>query len=159
MDSKQIFEKILYGINRIDIGRFDYHYIPFKSDFTKAILNSIIQTCESLQLDYRVEFQVDVSDEILKKYKRKKRAFTDVVIFNNEYKHIAIEIDSSFKKWSYKKLEILSEKGFDSFWLIWKRKTPGRELKWRVPSDIEFSNNSIRIHTHTFFAKEERTTP
>jgi hypothetical protein len=161
MTSKRIIEIILNDISNLNIGRFDYYYIPHRSDFTRAITKSIVDTCSKLDLEIILEYNVEVSEDILKDYKRLKNGYTDVVIRNDLDKDIAIEIDSSFKKWSYKKLEILNKKGMYSTWFVWKRKVPGKELKWKDPIELGFTNEKIHLMTHTFYADEEKlhTTP
>lgn len=157
MSSDEIFEKILEGIYSIDIGRFDYNYIPLKSDFTRAITQSITHSCKKLNLKYKLEFEFEFSDEIKKDFKRKGNlGYTDIVIFTENGNNIAIEIDSSFKKWSFKKLELLSQQNFDPYWFVWKRKTPGRNIKWKNPREIGFAEKPVKISTYTFIADEEK---
>ena len=157
MSSDEIFEKLLEGIYSIDIGRFDYNYIPLKSDFTKAITQSIVYSCKELNLKYKLEFEFGFNDEIKKDFKRKGNlGYTDIVIFIDNGNDIAIEIDSSFKKWSFKKLELLSNQNFDSYWFVWKKKTPGRNTGWKNPREIGFDKRTVKISTYTFMADEEK---
>ncbi|SHN08374.1 hypothetical protein [Polaribacter sp. KT 15] len=157
MTSDEIFEKLLEGIYSIDIGRFDYNYIPLKSDFTKAITNSIVNSCKALNLKYKLEFEFVFNDDVKEEFKKRGNfGYTDIVIYNKEGKDIAIEIDSSFKKWSFKKLDLLREQEFDSYWFVWKRKTPGRNIKWADPLEIGFDRQTVKICTYTFIADEEK---
>ena len=69
MTSKKIVEVIMNDVSNIDIGRFDYNYIPLRSDFTQAITQSIVDTCSRLGLQVILEFNVDVSEGVLKEHK------------------------------------------------------------------------------------------
>lgn len=155
INCRNLTQEILIDITNIDIGKFDYYHIPHKADFTKAITKSIVLTCKRLNYDVKLEYKIRNADKIINRYKNLNNAYVDVIVYKNGIELLAIEIDSSMKKWSYKKLEILNAQGINTLWFVWKRKTPGRKLKWRSPSDVGFNNKNIPIYIHTFIALEE----
>ncbi len=157
LTSNEIMNQIMDDIEKIDIGRFDYHYIPLKSDFTKTMTASILQTSKRLNLRVVPEVEFEMPEIFRKTYKRKYGGIVDFIIINPNGKDIAIELDSSNKKASYGKLQVLSEKGYDTFWIVWNRNTSGKPYPSSYKNDhsaknleLGFTNENVNILRHTF---------
>ncbi len=150
--SKEIVEILLEDINKIDIGRYDYYYIPFKSDFTKAMSLSIKETCNRLNLRVVPEVNVEMPEHVRNTHHRKIGGIVDFIIINPNGKDIAIELDSTHKIFSYRKLEVLSDKGYDAYWIVWKRNTNGKVHPPYNNKELGFNNENVNIVRHTFHA-------
>ena len=152
LTSKEIVKLILEDFKKIDIGRYDYYYIPYKSDFTKAMSLSIRETCKRLKLRVVQEVDIKMPEHIRIEHKRKNGGIVDFIIINPNGKDIAIELDSYHKNYSYKKLEVLDERGHDSFWLVWSRNHNGKAKDPHNNKELGFINENVNIVRHTFHA-------
>ncbi|MCP9199014.1 hypothetical protein MKO06_03780 [Gramella sp. GC03-9] len=158
LTNQEIMELIMNDIERIDIGRFDFIFIPNKSDFTKAMTASIIETCKKLNLRVVQEVEIEMPDYLQKMHKRKSRfGVVDFIIINPNGKDITIELDSSNKLYSYKKLEVAQDLGNEAFWIVWKRNTSGKPYRSSYKDDhsaknikLGFVNKGVNIIRHTF---------
>ncbi|PTX44502.1 hypothetical protein C8P64_0481 [Christiangramia gaetbulicola] len=161
LTNQEIMEHIMNDIEKIDIGRFDYIYIPNKSDFTKAMTHSILETCKRLDLRVVREVDIKMPEHIRIAHKRKTCiGKVDFIIINPDEKDIAIELDSSNKQYNYKKLEVSAEIGYKAVWIVWKRNTSGKPYKSSYKDDhsqknheLGFVNNNVSILRHTFHPK------
>lgn len=152
MTSKEIVEILLEDFNKIDIGRYDYYYIPHKSDFTKAMSLSIKETCNRLNLRVVPEVDIIMPEHIRNEHKRKIGGIVDFIIINPNGKDIAIELDSSHKIYSYKKLEVLNDQGYDAYWIVWNKNTNGKVYPPYNNKELGFNNENVNIVRHTFHA-------
>lgn len=117
LNSFEIMIQIMDDIEKTDPEKIDKNEYPtLKKRCTRAIELSIKETCERLELGLKCEEEFDFSEGLKKKYK-KKYGIVDFIITNPKGREIAIELDSRNKRLSYAKLEELSERGYDTFWV------------------------------------------
>lgn len=145
-------------IEKIKIGdRFNYKYTPGISRFTKAMSVSIENTCNRLGLKLNTEVEFLFSENFKIKYKKKYGGIVDFTIINPNGPTIAIELDSRNKRLSYAKLEELSNRGYDTFWILWRRNRTGTPYDSSYKDDyslrnekLGYTNENVGIIRHIF---------
>ncbi len=117
LTSFEIMIQIMDDIEKADPEKIDKNEYPtVKRRCTRAIELSIKETCERLELGLKSEKDFDFSEGLKNRY-MKKYGIVDFIITNPNGRKIAIELDSRNKRLSYAKLEELSERGYDTFWV------------------------------------------
>lgn len=156
LTSIQIMIQIMDDIEKIKLGRFNKEFPVGKKKCTKAISISIEETCKRLGLKLQREVEHQFSESLKKKYKR-KYGIVDFVIINPNGSKIAIELDSRNKRLSYAKLEELSERNYDSFWLLYRINNTGVPYQSSYKDDYndyytkrKYTNENVQIIKHIF---------
>lgn len=165
LTSTQIMIQIMDDIEKIKIGgRFNYKYTPETSLFTKAISVSIENTCNRLGLKLNTEVEFLFSDKFKKKNKKKYGGIVDFTIINPNGQTIVIELDSRNKKLSYEKLEELSKRGYDTYWILWRRNVTGTPYESSYKDDYGdyyikrgYTNENVGIMKHIFHPTSFKT--
>ncbi len=156
LTSTQIIIKIMDDIEKIKLGRFNKKFPVGKKKCTKAISISIEETCKRLGLELRSEVEFQFSESLKKKY-NKKYGVVDFIIIKPNGSKIAIELDSRNKRLSYAKLEEISQRDYDSFWVQYRINITGIPYKSSYKDDYGdyyikrgYTNENVGIVKHIF---------
>lgn len=156
LTSIQVMIQIMDDIEKIKLGRFNKEFPVRKKKCTKAISISIEETCKMLGLKLQREVEFQFSESLKKKYNR-KYGIVDFIIINPNGTKISIELDSRNKRLSYAKLEELSARNYDTFWLLYRINNTGVPYQSSYKDDYGdyyikrgYTNVNVGIVKHIF---------